>query len=380
MKISVDRATLLDAFAIASPLTKSSPKEILQYLLLTADGDGCRLLATDTEYSICLTVPGVNIKTSGSALLHVTRIGQILREASDPSLDFSVPGDKKLVVQGKTCKFNLPMPNPLEYPNPSAAKTAQAETPPPPSYTLTAATLRTLLHRTGFCTDENSTLFALGGVLLEPEENTLSAIATDGRRLGLMRGQLLTTASHDQSRPILPAKALLLIQRMLDRGFKPDDAITILIRSNDVTLSAPGATITTRQVEGRFPNWRHVVPQNRGNQPTIDLPAGPLYSAVRQAAIVSDTETHAIDLDFTAHTLTLCAAAVDVGQSRVQLPITTPADAPAIKARVDYRYLVECLRVLDPATLVHISIESHDKPIQLNTDDGYLYLIMPMTP
>lgn len=372
MKITVNRSALADAFAIASPLaSKNSPKEVLQYLLLRADSKRVSLMATDTECSIDISVPGCQVKATGDALLHVTRMGQILRESTDESLDLFADVNK-MVVKGQNCKFSLPMPGPAEYPKPDM----QA---PNIDYQVSASTLRTLLHRTGFCTNESSARFALGGVLLEPTGDNLLAVATDGRRLAMMRGQLASTQQPPQaSRVILPAKGLMLIQRMLDKWFRPDDVLAMSVKDNSVTLAASAATIVTRQLEGRFPNWQQVVPQSRLNDPAICMPVGPFYAAVRQAAIVSDTETHAVDLEFSQEKLTLCASAKDVGQSRVELPITNVQDAAAIKVKLDYSFLVECLRVLDSGSICYVNVQSSSTPILVTTADGYLYLMMPM--
>ena len=78
--------------------------------------------------------------------------------------------------------------------------------------------------------------------------------------------------------------------------------------------------IYSRLVEGRFPKWREVFPK-RHDGTRIELAVGPLYSAVRQAAIVTSEESRGVDFTFDEGKVVLAGRAAEVGQSRVELPV-----------------------------------------------------------
>ena len=104
--------------------------------------------------------------------------------------------------------------------------------------------------------------------------------------------------------------------------------------------------------------------------------AGPFYNVIRQAAIVADQETRGLDLEFANGTLLLTANTADLGQSRVELPIDY--DGPKIRMKLDYRFIGDFLKVLEPDTKFKMDVASATQPALMTTDDGYAYVVMPM--
>jgi hypothetical protein len=149
--------------------------------------------------------------------------------------------------------------------------------------------LRELIRRTIFATDAESSRYALGGVLFEMHSDKIIAVGTDGRRLARMEGPAESCNGHEtgETTTIIPTRSLQVIDRALS---DLDAEVLIAVRSNDVLVKTPQATIYTRLVEGRFPKWRDVFPV-RHKAIQVEMNVGPLYSAVRQAAIVADEET-----------------------------------------------------------------------------------------
>jgi DNA polymerase-3 subunit beta len=133
--------------------------------------------------------------------------------------------------------------------------------------------------------------------------------------------------------------------------------------------------IYSRLVEGRYPNWRQVFPQ-RENAVQLEMTVGPLFAALRQAAIVTDHESRGIDFTFADGTLKLEASTAEIGESHIDLPIAY--DGEPIVLTMDHRYVADFCKVLDNETNFILEIESGASPALLTTDDGYGYVIMPM--
>jgi DNA polymerase-3 subunit beta len=106
------------------------------------------------------------------------------------------------------------------------------------------------------------------------------------------------------------------------------------------------------------------------------MTVGPLYSALRQAAIVTDHESRGINFTFADGTLKLEASTAEIGESQVELPIAY--DAEPITLTLDHRYVADFCKVLDSEMNFILEIESSSSPALLMTDDGYGYVIMPM--
>lgn len=367
MKVTCDRESLLAAFQTAAAVVPSrSPKPILQNIKLEVSDAGAILLATDLEIGIRLQVPGIQVQTAGSAILPLGRFNSILRESSDATLQIESDG-KATLVRGERSEFKLPAENPQEFP-------AVADFNEKSYHELSARALRELIKRTIFATDNESSRYALGGVLLEMAADKITGVGTDGRRLAKMEVPSQSIGGHQSgdSMTIVPSKAMQLLERALTDA---DAEVQVAARANEILVRSPRATIYSRLVEGRFPKWRDVFPQRTGTL-KIDLTVGPFYSAVRQAAIVTSEESRGVDFNFEGGMLVLSGRAAEVGQSRVELPIAY--DGPSVSISLDPRYVNDFLRVLDPEKVVSIEIKDAESAAVCSTDDGYGYVIMPL--
>jgi DNA polymerase-3 subunit beta len=367
MKVTCDREALLAAFQTAAAVVPSrSPKPILQNIKLEVTDQGAILLATDLEIGIRIQVPGIQVHTPGSAILPLGRFGSILRESSDDMLHLESDG-QSTTVRGERSEFKLPSENPQEFP-------AVADFQEGAYHELSARLLRELIKRTIFATDNESSRYALGGVLLEMGPEKIVGVGTDGRRLAKMEVPAHSVGGHQSgdSMTIVPSKAMQLIERALTDG---DAEIQLAARPNEILIRSPRATIYSRLVEGRFPKWRDVFPQ-RTNAAKVELTVGPLHSAVRQAAIVTSEESRGVDFNFKAGSLVLSGRAAELGQSRVELPIAY--DGSELSITLDPRFVSDFLKVLDPEKVVTVELKDSESAAVCSTDDGYGYVIMPL--
>ncbi len=231
-----------------------------------------------------------------------------------------------------------------------------------------------MVRRTTFATDPDSTRFALGGVLLELNGEDVLAVGTDGRRLARMNGKGKSVGGHETigSSTIVPTRALALMERSIN---DKDEFVQIASRGNDVLLRSNRSIIYSRLVEGRFPNWRQVIP-TRDNSVKINLAVGPFHNVIRQAAIVADQESRGLDFEFGGGTLLLSAKTADLGQSRVEMPIEY--DGEPIRMKLDHRFISDFLKVLEADTKFVMDIVGPTASALMTTDDGYAYVVMPM--
>ncbi len=367
MKISCDREKLASAFQVAASVANArSPKEILQNVKIEVAEDRVTLMGTDMETGIRIDVEGVDVQQPGKALLPVARVGLILRESSDDQLVFETTGTET-IVKGLHAKFELPSANPDEFPTVVGFEEERY-------HELPARLFKEMVRRTSFATDADSTRYALGGVLLELQGESVLAVGTDGRRLARMQGEGKSVNGHETSgtTTIIPTKSLALMERSI--GDK-DETVHIAARSNDVLLRTSRCTVYSRLVEGRFPNWRQVLPK-RENSVKVDLNVGPFFNAIRQAAIVADVETRGLDFEFGQGSLVLSAKTANLGSSRIEFPISYTGDP--VRLKLDYRYVSDFLRVLESDLVCTVDISSSAESALFTTADGYAYVVMPM--
>lgn len=368
MKIVGERDKLLAAFQTAATVAPSrSPKPILQNIKLVAEKDKVTFLATDTEVGIRLEVPGVEVVAPGSVVLPTSRFGPILRESSDEKLTIETDGSS-IQVTGARSEFKLPAENPDEFPEVATFEEKKF-------HEIPARLIKELVKRTLFATDNESSRYALGGVLLVFDGSEITAVGTDGRRLAKMKGPAQSKEGHEsgETMTIVPARAMQLIDRALTDA---DAEIQVSARANDVLLKSPTATIYARLVEGRFPKWQDVV-ADRPDSKSIDLTVGPFYSAIRQAAIVTSDESRGVDFTFGGGSLVLSGSTAEVGQSRIEIPVAYDGDELSIT--LDHRFVADFLKVLGAETKVAMSVKDNEQPADFKTDDGYHYVVMPLS-
>lgn len=368
MKITCQREKLLEAFqTVATVAPSRSPKPILQNVRLDVSGETALLMGTDLDVGIRMEVGGIDVEVEGRALLPVDRLGSILRESSDEKLVIEAD-PQGTIVRGERSEFKLQGANPEEFPDIAAFEDSSYHEVP-------ARLFKELVRRTLFATDTESSRYALGGVLLEFEEEKITAVGTDGRRLAKMEGPAMSIegGASTETMTIVPARAMQLMDRALTDA---DAEIKIAAHASDVQIKSPRATIYARLVEGRFPKWRDVFPQ-RSDSTQIEMNVGPVFTAVRQAAIVTSEESRGILLTFSAGTLTLSGQTAEVGQSRVELPIAY--EGSDISISLDHRFVGDFLKVLDPEKTFTIDVKDAETAALFTTDDGYGYVVMPLS-
>lgn len=367
MKLLCQRGTLTTAFQTVSGVVPSrTPKAILQNIKLEAGKDHAVLIGTDQEVGIRYRLAEADVQSPGEILLPTNRTLAILREMRGDSVSIEAT-DAGVWIRGDRAEYKLGSENPAEFP-------AVADFGELPHCTISAGTLRQMIRRTIFATDTESTRYALGGILVELKDDSITLAATDTRRLAVVRGQVASpaTGAAENPAPVVPSKAMSLIERSLTDENEP---VQIAVRQNDVLVKTSVATIYSRLVEGRFPRYQDVIP--RQSQISLDLTCGSFYSAVRQAQIVTSEESRGVDFQFSTGLLTLCSRAADIGESKVELPISY--EGADLVITFDPRYVAEFLRVLETEQPLKLELTDSESAAVFRTEDGYTYIVMPLS-
>ncbi len=368
MKIVCHREGLLQACQVASAAVAARDvKPVLRNIKAIVDEDRCTLMATDLELGIRLEVRGINVEEPGEALLPTTRLIAILREATDEEMTIEA-GPDKCVVKGNTNEFEMPGEDPSSFPDvPAFAEEKYHE--------ISAGALRDMIKRTNFAaaTEGQVRFGATTGILWELEDDKGALIATDGRRLAMMTGQVKPRGGHTTKGqlPVVPTKAMNMLERNLT---EPDETIRVSIRPNEVLMKTERAMIYSRLVEGRFPNYKNVIPSKHTHR--VPLTVAPFMAAVKQAAIMTDDESKRVRFQFAKKKLTLRAQGAESGQSRVELPIDY--DGKGLEISFDPKFVIDMLRVWEPDTPLTLDMSDGSSPAIFRHEPSYLYVIVPL--
>jgi DNA polymerase-3 subunit beta len=367
MKATCEREKLLHAFqTAASVVPPRSPKPILENVKLEATPELATVMATDLEIGIRIDVPGFEVEAPGDVVLPIRRFGSILRESSDAKLHLESDGSRTLVRSGQS-EWQLPCQNPDEFPAVSPFAEERYHQMP-------ARFFRELVRRTVFASDTESSRYALGGVLIELGGEGIVGVATDGRRLARQQGPAEAIADHQTTEnTVIPTRAMLVMERALADN---EEDIQLAVGENVVQVKSQRTTIYTRLVEGRYPKWRDVFPK-QSDLVQIDLTVGPFHAAVRQAAIVTTEERRGVDFTFAEGKVELAGHGAEMGESHVELPVAY--EGAALLVKLDPRFVSDFLKVLDPEQTFSLHLRDAESAVVCNTDDGYGYVIMPLS-
>jgi DNA polymerase-3 subunit beta len=367
MKVLCHHEGLLSAFQLASVVVPARDlKPVLRNLKAIADADRCTFLATDLELGIRLEVRGVRVEEAGEALLPVGRLLAILRESTDEELSIEA-STQSCLVRGQFNEFEMGGEDPADFPD-VPAFTGESY------HELPAGILREMIRRTVFAAATENPRYAVTGILWELEGDVARLVATDGRRLAVVQGSATPQGGHDTKGQtyVVPTKAMQLLERNLQ---DPDERVRVSLRPNEALFKTERAMIYSRLVEGRYPPYREVFPKKQ----TVKMPlgVGPFYTAVRQAAVMTDDESKKVVFSFAKKKLTLQARGAATGRSKVEMPIEY--EAKAIDIAFDPKFLTDMLRVLNPEDGLTLELVDGNSVALFRCGENYSYIVMPLS-
>ncbi len=363
MKITCKHEPFVRAYnAVRQVVSSRATRPVLQYIKMGVGAFAGQLTATDSEDMLTHTLEGVTDGGDWEDVLLPPQFGNFLRECRESEFTLAT-GDGKITVKAGRAKLNFQTIKPDDFPSDPPAEEGGY-------HLIGCAELGRLIHQTIYATDESSNRFALGGILIDGESAAIRATATDGRRIATISA---LAESHDPvagSNRIVPAKSARHLSKVLSAAGDQKCRVFFDSRGSGMRVEADQFTFQARLLEGRFPKIADAMPSG---SPDIDLrlPVGALASAIRQAAITSDHETHGLEFDFRETELRLSAVAATVGTSRVVLNL--PSDSVVSWRDCDnlflnHRLVSEALAVLPVDREIAIRIHSESSLLDIWDD------------
>ena len=207
----------------------------------------------------------------------------------------------------------------------------------------------------------------LTGILARFEGGKLVMAATDSYRLSVKETPLEGDAPDLEA--IIPARALTEVSRIAAGA----DSLELGVHENQVVFVADGVTLTTRRIEGQFPNYRQLIPETFEH--TVVLPRSEILEVVRRVAVMAQRNSP-LRLRFAEGELTVSAQTQDVGEARESLPVGFTGDMLEIGFNADY--LREGLESVTSEE-TNIKLISPLRPAVIHGEDqDFTYLVMPI--
>ena len=359
MKLTVSQADLAHALATIRPAIGARPTHpILANVLLTTAAGAATLSGFDLAMGISVTIAAEAASTGRVALPYALLAPLVAKLPSDAALTLQVKGTKA-VLTSASGSYNLSCADADDYPDlltPGAAAT---------TVQLSAIELQAAIAATQHAASRDESKAILQGINLCADDAAIEAAATDGHRLSVYGPHRAPELPH----VTIPATVLRHVAGLAG------DTITLTRDTTVVRFSDDRITITTRTIDGTYPNYRQLIPESFKHNITIDRRG--LMASLERVAVLADQHNSVVKLTIRDQQLTIRAEIQDVGSGAETLAVDSATDADAA---FNVRYLLDGLKVL-ATTEVLLCMNSATTPVVLAPVDGdtlQTYLIMPV--
>ncbi|RUO76411.1 DNA polymerase III subunit beta [Pseudidiomarina taiwanensis] len=364
MKFTISRDAFLKPLQIVSgAVERRNTIPILSNVLIQVSPEAIRLTGTDLEVELvssCVIEGG----SEGQVTVPAKKLVDIIRSLPEHAqVSFSAEGDKATIRSGRS-RFTLATLSADDYPN---IEDWDSDI----QLITTQAVLKDLMDRTHFSMANQDVRYYLNGMLFETEANTLRTVATDGHRLAMSQceiGQPQLAARQ----VIVPRKGVMELLRLLNDS---DDEVKVSIGTNHIRIETNGMSFTSKLVDGRFPDYRRVLPS--GGDKTVIADRDLMKQACMRAAILSNEKYRGVRLQLSSGEMTLTANNPEQETAEEVIEVDYQGDSLEIGFNVSY--LIEVLNTIQ-GDQVKLTLSNPDASglLEDNADDSALYVVMPM--
>jgi DNA polymerase-3 subunit beta len=334
--------------------------QILSGILLEASGGELRVAATDMELSLRATI-GAQTDGDGSIVLPGKTLVDIARllPADDVSIEHK-PTESVVHLTAGSASYTLHTYNPEDFPRLPDVSSVQ-------TFAVDREALLETIQRVARAASRDESRPVLTGILVQFAGGTLTMAATDSYRLAVKETEL--DGSAPELEAIVPGRALQELARIASSGATVD----VGVHENQVVFGTEGMWLTTRRIDGQFPNYRQLLPEQFEHE--LTLPRGELLEVVRRAAVMIQRATP-LQLRFAEGEVTVIARTHEVGESKESMPAPFAGDALEIGFNADF--LRDGLESVDGDD-IRLKLISPLRPAVLQGDgDEFTYLVMPI--
>jgi len=366
MKLKTDRESLLRPLQLVTGVVeRRQTLPVLANLLVTAKDGVLSMTGTDLEVELVANVSeGVEIESEGEATLPARKLVDIWRSLPDNAkVSIVVEGDRAIIRSGRS-RFTLATLSPTDFPkievNQEDIK-IEAE----------VSEVQRLLDQVGFSMAQQDVRYFLNGMLLEVTDAFVRTVATDGHRLAMCtldKG----VAGSGRVQVIIPRKGVLELGRLLSDA---EGDVEITVGSNHLRVRQSEYTLTTKLVDGKFPDYDKVIPENPIHSMVGDRET--LRQSFYRASILSNEKYRGVRLLLKGQNLTIQANNPEQEEAEEMVEV----DYSGIDLEIGFNvsYLQDVMGVIDTES-VRISVSDANSSALIEgigTEDS-LFVVMPM--
>lgn len=367
MEFSIAREELLHGLHLTQGIVeRRTTIPILANVLFESTSGGIVIAATDQEVGVRRRCEA-KVKKKGALTTGARKLYEIVRECPEGQLEIRSLDNNWIEVSSGKTKFKIVGLDPKEFPAMPAAPTESDG-----AVSVPVAMLREMIERTQFAMSIDETRLNLSGILFDRSEGgQLRLVATDGHRLSMITRPV--DACPTGPGVIVPRKGVLEISKVIEGG---DEPVVLTLPGGLAYAQRSGVDLSIRLVEGEFPDYRQVVPQQSGRR--MLLTAEELLAALRRVSVVSSERTRGVKLQLSGERLEISSVNPDLGEATEELSVEY--DGEPFTIGFNARYFIDVLGVLPAGCQVEVAFRDDVSPaiVRCEGDVGFTYVVMPM--
>ena len=364
MKFQIEKETLLNPLQqIIGAVEKRQTMPALSNVLIRASENSLTLTATDLEIELVSRI-GIIVDEPGEITVPARKLLDICKSLPNEAfIKFSVTDNKALVQSGRS-RFTLTTLPANDFPALDAINSIY-------EFEIPQKTLRDIIDKTAFAMAQQDVRYYLNGLMLEVSANYLRAVATDGHRLAYCEKETNADIA-DIKQVILPRKGVLELVRLLG---DTNDSVKVILGSNHLQVEFDGLRLTSKLIDGRFPDYNRVMPTDGNNVVTVDRDQ--LRQALMRVSILSNEKYRGIRLILEKNLIKLQAQNPDQEEADIEQEVVYTGDDIEIGFNVNY--MLDVLNVTN-SDMVKASLKDSNSSFLLTYPDqtDCKYVIMPM--
>lgn len=373
MKFNFDRDAMIREISIAQEIiTNKSPVSILSNILLIAEENKLTIKATDSTIKFTTCIP-VDVETEGKTTIYCFTFMNILTSLPSGEVEFN---QEDLVVTikpiSKKIKFQLKSQTSDKFPE--FPLTNQL-----PFFEIPAKDFKEMIRQTIFSVSEDKNRYFMTGIYFVKENDILTMVATDGRRLSCISKNFDVP---EFSPSIIPPKVLsCILKNASDEG-----NIQIAVVEKSIFIKTGNFEFSSVLIDGQFPNYKKVIPENLNN--LISVNKNDFDSALKRMMILVDRKVCRILFKIMPGVMKISSPESENGAADEEIPCKY--DGENIVMALNYSYISDPLKVIDSENILiefNVSENKNDegdgiisKALILKSDPAkdYFHVVMPM--
>ncbi len=362
MKAIIQRLELVNLIGRLQSIVPSKPIiPVLSNILLEVANGEIVLSATDLTVSMRTTSPA-KVLEEGTVTLPAKRFFQLIREMTVPEITLESKTDGVTMITAGTSHFRLHGMDKSEFPTFPDLSDAEG-------FEIDSKRLKDLFMKTSFACARDDSRQVLGGVYFEIENEKVTLVGTDGKRLAKTYDEIDFHTAEKISM-IVPLKAIEEMTRLLD----VDEKVHLRMMHDKIALELNSTTMISKLLVGQFPDFQRVIP-NKAAMQSISIHREELISLLKQVALFTSEISHSVRLVFDKGELKLQAANSDIGEGRVNMPVDYSNDK--LEIAFNPHYFIDILRhSTDEA--VNFGVIDSFNPGSITDSSNSQFILMPM--